>query len=38
MKKITESDIDQIILMAWGDTILFETIEREYSSSESNLA
>jgi len=30
MRKITESDIEQIILMAWGDTIPFETIEREY--------
>jgi uncharacterized protein (TIGR03643 family) len=30
MKKVTEGDIDQIILMAWGDTIPFETIEREY--------
>jgi uncharacterized protein (TIGR03643 family) len=31
MKKVlNEVDIEQIILMAWGDTITFETIEREY--------
>jgi len=26
----TTIDIEQIILMAWADTIPFETIEREY--------
>lgn len=32
MKKLvfTKIDIEQIILMAWGDTITFETITREY--------
>ncbi len=27
---LTDIDIEQIILMAWGDTIPFEVIEREY--------
>ncbi len=27
---LSEIDIEQIILMAWGDTIPFEVIEREY--------
>lgn len=27
---LTKIDIEQIILMAWGDTIPFETIKREY--------
>ena len=30
MKELSEIDIEQIILMAWGDTIPFEVIEREY--------
>jgi len=30
MKKLTAIDIEQIILMAWGDTIPFEVITREY--------
>lgn len=30
MKDLDEITIEQIILMAWGDTIPFETIEREY--------
>ena len=30
MKKLTNIDIEQIILMAWADTIPFEVIEREY--------
>jgi uncharacterized protein (TIGR03643 family) len=33
-RELTEIDIEQIILMAWGDTILFETIEREYGLNE----
>jgi uncharacterized protein (TIGR03643 family) len=30
MHKYTPVDIEQIILMAWGDTIPFEVIKREY--------
>lgn len=30
MKELTPIDIEQIILMAWGDTIPFEVIKREY--------
>jgi uncharacterized protein (TIGR03643 family) len=30
MKNFTPIDIEQIILMAWGDTIPFEVIGREY--------
>jgi uncharacterized protein (TIGR03643 family) len=30
MKHFTAIDIEQIILMAWGDTIPFEVIKREY--------
>jgi len=29
-KNLTSIDIEQIILMAWGDTISFDTITREY--------
>lgn len=29
-KNLTDIDIEQIILMAWGDTIPFEVITREY--------
>ena len=29
-KELSEIDIEQIILMAWADTIPFETIELEY--------
>ncbi|MEM9336912.1 MAG: TIGR03643 family protein [Patescibacteria group bacterium] len=29
-KELSNIDIEQIILMAWGDTIPFEVIEREY--------
>lgn len=32
--QLTAIDIEQIILMAWGDTIPFETIEREYGLNE----
>lgn len=34
MKELTAIDIEQIILMAWGDTIPFEAIEREYGLKE----
>ncbi len=34
MKKFTPIDIEQIILMAWGDTVPFEAIEREYGLNE----
>lgn len=34
MKEFTATDIEQIILMAWGDTIPFEVIEREYGLTE----
>ena len=30
MKEFDDITIEQIILMAWGDTIPFEVIEREY--------
>lgn len=33
-KPLTEIDIEQIILMAWGDTIPFEVITREYGLTE----
>lgn len=29
-QKFTEADTERIILMAWGDTITFDTITREY--------
>jgi uncharacterized protein (TIGR03643 family) len=29
-KELTDIDVEQIILMAWGDTIPFEVIKREY--------
>ena len=31
---LTPIDIEQIILMAWGDTIPFETIRLEYGLTE----
>jgi len=37
MKKFSETDIEQIILLAWGDTIPFEVIEREYGLTENNV-
>jgi uncharacterized protein (TIGR03643 family) len=38
MKRVfSEIEIEQIILMAWGDTITFETIRREYGLTENNL-
>jgi uncharacterized protein (TIGR03643 family) len=36
-KQLTDIDIEQIILMAWGDTIPFETIHREYGLSETEV-
>jgi uncharacterized protein (TIGR03643 family) len=35
--KLTPIDIEQIILMAWGDTIPFETIKLEYNLSETEV-
>jgi uncharacterized protein (TIGR03643 family) len=37
MKPLTEIDIEQIILMAWGDTIPFEAIAREYGLTENQV-
>jgi uncharacterized protein (TIGR03643 family) len=39
MKKsqFTSEQIEQIILMAWGDTISFETIFREYGLTENEV-
>lgn len=35
--QLTTIDIEQIILMAWGDTIPFETIEKEYGLTENEV-
>lgn len=37
MEKLTAVDIEQIILMAWGDTIPFEVITREYGLTENQV-
>lgn len=37
MKDLTAIDIEQIILMAWGDTIPFEAIQREYGLTENEV-
>ena len=37
MKPLTAIDIEQIILMAWGDTIPFETIKIEYGLTENQV-
>ena len=37
MKEFTSIDIEQIILMAWADTISFETIYREYGLTENEV-
>lgn len=39
MKKrvFTDIEIEHIILMAWGDTISFETIEREWGLTENEV-
>ena len=36
-KALTDIDIEQIILMAWGDTIPFETIALEYGLTENDV-
>lgn len=36
-RNYTAADIEAIILMAWGDTITFEAIERAYGLSEAEL-
>ena len=36
-RALTSIDIEQIILMAWGDTIPFETIELEYGLTETDV-
>lgn len=33
----TPDQIEQIILMAWGDTISFETIQREWGLTENQV-
>ncbi len=33
----TPEQIEQIILMAWGDTISFETIQREWGLTENQV-
>jgi uncharacterized protein (TIGR03643 family) len=35
--ELTDIDIEQIILMAWGDTIPFETIKIEYGLNETDV-
>ena len=37
MKELTLIDIEQIILMAWGDTIPFEAISRDYGLTENQV-
>jgi uncharacterized protein (TIGR03643 family) len=37
MRELTDIDIEQIILMAWGDTIPFEAIKREYGLTENQV-
>jgi len=37
MREFNKIEIEQIILMAWGDTIPFEVIEREYGLSDSEV-
>jgi uncharacterized protein (TIGR03643 family) len=37
MEKFSDTDIEQIILMAWGDTISFEAIEREFGLKENEV-
>jgi uncharacterized protein (TIGR03643 family) len=36
-EQLTQIDIEQIILMAWGDTIPFETIKIEYGLNETDV-
>jgi uncharacterized protein (TIGR03643 family) len=35
--QFTPEQIEQIILMAWGDTISFETIKREWGLTENQV-
>jgi uncharacterized protein (TIGR03643 family) len=37
MKTLTSADIEHIILMAWGDTIPFEVLHREYGLTENEV-
>ncbi len=37
MQTLNEIDIEHIILMAWGDTIPFEAITREYGLTENQV-
>jgi uncharacterized protein (TIGR03643 family) len=37
MKQFDATTIEQIILMAWGDTIPFEVIYREYGLTENKV-
>lgn len=37
MQPLSDIDIEQIILMAWGDTIPFEAIKREYGLTENEV-
>lgn len=37
MYSLSPIDIEQIILMAWGDTIPFEVIRREYGLTENQV-
>lgn len=39
MKKTdyTEDQVEQIVLMAWGDTISFETIKREWGLTQNEV-
>jgi uncharacterized protein (TIGR03643 family) len=36
-RTLTKIDIEQIILLAWGDTIPFEVIRREYGLTENEV-
>lgn len=36
-RALSNIDIEQIILMAWGDTIFFDTIQIEYGLTESEV-
>jgi uncharacterized protein (TIGR03643 family) len=37
MREFTTIEIEHIILMAWGDTISFETITREYGLTHNEI-
>ena len=36
-RKFSDADIETIILMAWGDTIPFESIELEYGLNQNQV-